>query len=379
MNKISVIFGTRPEAIKLCPVILELRKHQDVHCHICVTGQHRQMLDQVLDAFGIVPDLDLSLMSQNQTLAGFTAKAITALDHYLETEKPEVVIAQGDTTTVFCCALAAFYHNIPFGHVEAGLRTGNLLSPWPEEGNRVLVSRLAKWHFAPTEMSRDNLLREGIKDNIFVTGNTVIDALLEMRARVSVNPPVIEGLPDGCFEFMNDKRMVLITGHRRENFGEGFQNICNSIVDLANLHPDVYFIYPVHLNPNVQKPVKEILSNCKNFNLILLQPQPYPAFVALMERSYMILTDSGGVQEEAPSIGKPVLVMRDTTERPEAVEAGCVKLVGSGREAIVVEVSSLLTDAEKYRIMQSAGSIYGDGSSAKRICEILLKRKSELL
>jgi UDP-N-acetylglucosamine 2-epimerase (non-hydrolysing) len=377
-KKISVIFGTRPEAIKLCPVVLELQKRNNVDCNVCVTGQHRHMLDQVLEAFQILPDVDLNLMSDNQTLSGFTAKAITALDNYLAGKKPDVVIAQGDTTTVFCSALSSFYHKIPFGHVEAGLRTGNMLSPWPEEGNRVLVSRLAKWHFAPTEYSRENLLHEGITENVFVTGNTVIDALLLMREKVLKSPPKIKGLDNGNLNFLGDRKMVLITGHRRENFGSGFENICEAIVRLSNLFPEVCFIYPVHLNPNVQEPVKRILNNTKNANLILLEPQAYPAFVALMERSTLILTDSGGVQEEAPSLKKPVLVMRDTTERPEMMLIGGSRLVGTDQDLIVNEVSSLLMNENQCQEMIVGENIFGDGSAAKHIVDILLGQQEDI-
>ena len=312
MKKISVILGTRPEAIKLCPAIIALKEDTFFDCRVCVTGQHREMLQQVLDVFGVVPDEDLSLMQPNQTLGGLTSRAIAAIDDYLVKEKPDVVMVQGDTTTVFAGALSAFYHHIPVAHVEAGLRTWNLESPWPEEANRVLTTRLAKWHFCPTERNKANLLRENVaEENIYVTGNTVIDALFIAKEMIKDNPPVISGLPDGLM--CSNERVVLITGHRRENFGEGFEHICTAIQKLAERFRNVHFIYPVHLNPNVREPVGRIIGGHCGRNIHLIEPQSYLPFVALMNRSYLILTDSGGVQEEAPSLGKPVLVMRDTT------------------------------------------------------------------
>ena len=334
-KKITVVFGTRPEAIKLCPVVLALKNDPAFDCQVCVTGQHREMLQQVLDVFGVVPDVDFALMQPNQSLAGLTARAMTALDEYLTREKPDIVMVQGDTTTVLCGALAAFYHHIPVAHVEAGLRTWNLESPWPEEANRQLTTRLAKWHFCPTENNKNNLIREGVvEENIFVTGNTVIDALHIAREMVVKNPPSIEGLPAEWFESNNSPRMVLITGHRRENFGEGFEHICAAIKKLAEDFPETHFVYPVHLNPNVREPVNRILGQRDGKNVHLIEPQGYLPFVALMNRAYLILTDSGGVQEEAPSLGKPVIVMRDTTERPEAVDAGTVILAGTETAAM---------------------------------------------
>lgn len=376
MKKVAVIFGTRPEAIKLAPVILALKKHPDFLCRVCVTAQHRQMLDQVLEIFKIVPDTDLDLMQPNQSLGGLTARAIEALDHYLAEDKPDVVLVQGDTTTVLCGALAAFYHKIPVGHVEAGLRTGNMASPWPEEANRVLTTRLAKWHFAPTEANRQNLLKEGVPDNdIYVTGNTVIDALFLAQEKVRSSPPHIMGLPRDSLDCLGDKRMVLITGHRRENFGQGFENICHAIAELALVFPEVHFVYPVHLNPNVREPVQRILGQHLSANIHLVEPQSYLPFVALMERSHLILSDSGGVQEEAPSLGKPVLVMRDTTERPEAVRAGTVRLIGTDSTAIVSETARLLTHSQDYQVMAQAHNPYGDGLAADRIvatlCDLL--------
>ncbi len=368
---IAVIFGTRPEAIKLCPVVLALKADPAFECKVCVTGQHREMLHQVLDVFGVKPDKDLALMRPNQTLGGLTSRAIAAIDEYLANEKPDVVMVQGDTTTVLCGALAAFYHHIPVAHVEAGLRTWNMESPWPEEANRVLTTRLAKWHFCPTENNKANLLKEGVPEkDIFVTGNTVIDALLMAKEMVRKNPPFIDGLPSDLME--SGDRMVLITGHRRENFGKGFENICTAIRNLAERFPDVHFVYPVHLNPNVHEPVERILGACHGKNVHLIAPQSYLPFVALMNRAYLILTDSGGVQEEAPSLGKPVLVMRDTTERPEAVDAGTVKIVGISREPIEKEASTLLEDGIAYSKMAAAVNPYGDGLAVRRICEALI-------
>jgi len=364
-KKIAVIFGTRPEAIKLCPVVLALKEDPAFDCKVCVTGQHKEMLQQVLDIFGVVPDEDLALMQPNQTLAGLTSRAITALDIYIEREKPDIIMVQGDTTTVLCGALVAFYHKIPVAHVEAGLRTGNIYSPWPEEANRILTTRLAKWHFCPTESNKANLLREAVNPNdIYVVGNTVIDAL--MMAREKVNSGNVE-----CLYSPNYEKRVLITGHRRENFGDGFEHICAAIKKLAFEFPNVEFVYPVHLNPNVKGPVELHLNNIKNIKLI--SPQNYLPFVGLMMGADIILTDSGGVQEEAPSLGKPVLVMRDTTERPEAVTAGTVKMVGTNAEAIFNNVKNLLVNPEAYSKMSAAVNPYGDGKAVSRILEILKK------
>jgi UDP-N-acetylglucosamine 2-epimerase (non-hydrolysing) len=373
MPKIAIIFGTRPEAIKLAPVLLALRSQPDVECRVCVTGQHRQMLDQVLEAFEIVPDTDLNLMTSNQTLGGLTARAIEALDGYLAKERPDLVLVQGDTTTVLCTSMAAFYHRIPVGHVEAGLRTGNMDSPWPEEANRVLTTRLARMHFAPTEISRQNLLREGIDPlTVFVTGNTVIDALLIAIEKVRAKPPPIPGLNSRTLAAWDSCSIVLITGHRRENFGAGFNSICQAIAELARRFPETQFVYPVHLNPRVQAPVRRILGVSENGNIHLIDPLPYLSFVAMMDRCKVILTDSGGVQEEAPSLGKPVLVMRDTTERPEGVAAGTVKLVGTGFESIVDETTRLLEDAVAHAAMTQVHNPYGDGHAAIRIVDASL-------
>ena len=366
MKKISFIFGTRPEAIKLCPLILAMKEHTGFEPHVCVTAQHREMLDQVMEVFGVVPDVDLALMEPNQTLAGLTSKAIAKIDAYLAKYQPDMVIVQGDTTTVFCAAMAAFYRQIPIGHVEAGLRTWNKFSPFPEEINRVLTTRVADLHFAPTQISRDNLLKESVDDrNIFVTGNTVIDALHIAVDQVRKKPPLVPGLPAHLMDSQKEKPLVLITGHRRENFGKGFIDICEAISTLAERFSDTAFVYPVHLNPNVRKPIFRLLSNMDN--VYLIDPLSYLPFVALMNRAKLILTDSGGVQEEAPSLGKPVLVMRDTTERPEGVDAGTVKLVGTDRRTIIENVSSLLTDENAYNAMANAVNPYGDGKATGRI------------
>jgi UDP-N-acetylglucosamine 2-epimerase (non-hydrolysing) len=367
-KRISFVFGTRPEAIKLSPVILAVKDHPDLEPHVCVTGQHRQMLDQVLEVFGVVPDVDLALMLPNQALGELTARSISSIDAYLKEHKPDMVLVQGDTTTVFCAALCAFYHKIPVGHVEAGLRTWNKYSPFPEEINRVLATHLADLHFAPTNISRDNLLREGVApDKIFITGNTVIDALHLALKRIKANPPAIPGLPPETMT--NGHPLVLITGHRRESFGEGFRNICLAIAELPQRFPSAEFVYPVHLNPNVREPVFSILGNRPNIHLI--DPLGYLPFIALMNRAKIILTDSGGVQEEAPSLGRPVLVMRDTTERPEAVAMGTVRLVGTNKDAIIENVLSLLTDEAVYASMANAVNPYGDGKACGRILTAL--------
>lgn len=381
-SRVTVVIGTRPEAIKLAPVVRSLRAAGQIDCRVCVTGQHRQMLDQVMEVFGIEPDCDLNLMQPNQTLGGLTSRAVDALDNYLAMEKPNLVLVQGDTTTVFCATLTSFYHKIPVGHVEAGLRTGNLQSPWPEEANRVLATRLATIHFAPTENNRQNLLREGVADDrIFVTGNTVIDALFLAVENVRRHPPAIPGLPDNSLDFLQDAPVVLITGHRRENFGNGFESICQAIVELARTFPEAHFIYPVHLNPNVRGPVLRILGTNNSGsgsprnglgNVHLIEPLAYLPFVALMNRATLILTDSGGVQEEAPSLGKPVLVMRDTTERPEAISMGTVKLVGTDRALITTEATRWLTKPDAGRETTKVANPYGDGQAADRISRACL-------
>jgi UDP-N-acetylglucosamine 2-epimerase (non-hydrolysing) len=372
---LSFIFGTRPEAIKLAPVILAAKADPRFKCKVCVTAQHREMLDQVLKVFKIKPDVDLNLMRPNQTLAGLTARAIRGIDTYLAQEKPDMIIVQGDTTTVFCAALCAFYHKIPIGHVEAGLRTGNKYSPFPEEANRVLATHISTLHFAPTQKARHNLLQEGIApERIFVTGNTVIDALFLARDKIKKKPPAIPQLCKSILQ--SSQQLVLITGHRRENFGKGFQNICKAVKTLAQRFPETQFVYPVHLNPNVRKPVYSLLGNQENIHLI--EPLGYLPFVALMNRSTIILTDSGGVQEEAPSLGKPVLVMRDTTERPEAVDMGTVKLVGTNVNAIIDNAAKLLTDKKAYSVMASAVNPYGDGRATERIVTTFLQFTNSL-
>jgi UDP-N-acetylglucosamine 2-epimerase (non-hydrolysing) len=368
MYKVAIIFGTRPEAIKMAPVVLAMRRDGRFQVRVCATAQHRHMLDQVLQVFGIVPDHDLDVMQTNQGLAGLTARLLEGIDQVLAREAPDLVLVQGDTTTVLSAALAAFYRKIPLGHVEAGLRTGDLRSPWPEEANRVLVSRLADIHFAPTESSRQNLLREGVSpDKVHVTGNTVVDALLLAVELVTNEPPEIPGLTAETLAAWEGHPLVLITGHRRENFGSNFEEICRAIADLACRFPDAHFVYPVHLNPNVREPVYRILGTARHENIHLMDPLPYLPFVALMRRSTLILTDSGGIQEEAPSLGKPVLVMRDTTERPEAVLAGTVRLVGPSLRSIVDETSRLLTDPRAYEQMARALNPYGNGQAAQNI------------
>lgn len=373
MKKVLTVFGTRPEAIKMAPVVKELQRHP-VHFEtkVCVTAQHRQMLDQVLDLFGIQPDYDLDIMKPGQSLTDVTCNVLQGLAPVLEEFRPDVVLVHGDTTTTMAASLAAYYQKIDVGHVEAGLRTGNIYSPWPEEMNRRLAGTITRYHFAPTERSRNNLLQEGVANvSIYITGNTVIDALLDVVDKVR-NDSALRDTMATRFRFLNpDKRLILVTGHRRENFGDGFENICQALKEIASANPDVEIVYPVHLNPNVQEPVHRILTDCQSVHLI--EPQDYLPFVYLMDRSYIIITDSGGVQEEAPSLGKPVLVMRDTTERPEAVTAGTVKLVGTNKERIVAEASELIWNQASYKRMSLAHNPYGDGLSASRIREILTK------
>jgi UDP-N-acetylglucosamine 2-epimerase (non-hydrolysing) len=364
-----VIFGTRPEAIKLAPVVLGLRAARDIECRVCATAQHREMLDQVLEAFGIRADADLDLMRPGQSLGELTASAIRALDSWLAGELPDLVLVQGDTTTVLCAALAAFYNGIPLGHVEAGLRTGDLSAPWPEEANRQMVSRLASVHFAPTAAARDNLLKESVPSTrVHVTGNTVIDALLLAREKVREAPPAVPGLAEDALR--SARRMVLITGHRRESFGTGIRNLCGAIADLAGRFPEVDFVYPVHLNPRVREPVRQSLGAGNLDNVFLLDPLGYLPFVALMDRCTLVLTDSGGIQEEAPALGKPVVVTRSVTERPEAVEAGAALLAGTDRDLIVKSVSGLLSERSFYDKMAKPRNIYGNGKAARRIVEI---------
>lgn len=384
-TKVMLVFGTRPEAIKMAPLVKEFQKNTtDFKTLVCVTGQHRQMLDQVLEVFEIIPDFDLNIMKEGQDLYDVTSKVITGMKAVLSEAKPDIVLVHGDTTTSMAAALAAFYQQIPVGHVEAGLRTHNIYSPWPEEMNRQITGRIAQYHFAPTQLSRSNLLHEGIKESsIEVTGNTVIDALNWVinqmchseKLRLQQENVLLKAGYD-VSRLADGRRVVLITGHRRENFGEGFKSICNAIKSLVKKFPEVDFVYPMHLNPNVRNPIHEVFGadlKCLS-NVFFIEPLEYLSFVYLMEKSYLILTDSGGIQEEAPGIGKPVLVMRDTTERPEAVAAGTVKLVGTDYELIVSETSTLLTDQIAYRQMSNARNPYGDGLACRRIANYILRR-----
>ena len=385
MRKVLLVFGTRPEAIKMAPLVMELQKQKErIETVVCVTGQHREMLDQVLEIFDIKPDYDLNIMKRGQDLYDVTARVLTGMREVLKEIKPDIVLVHGDTTTSTAAALAAFYQQIPVGHVEAGLRTHNIYSPWPEEMNRLLTGRLATYHFSPTPLSRNNLIKESINDrNIIVTGNTVIDALYWVVDKIKNNKELDNELESVLSKagydvnrLDNGKKLVLITGHRRENFGDGFINMCTAIKDLTIKHPNVDFVYPMHLNPNVRKQIHEVfgedLSGLKN--MFFIEPLEYLSFVYLMEKSSIVLTDSGGIQEEAPGLGKPVLVMRDTTERPEALNAGTVKLVGTDYNKIVNEVSSLIDDKAAYEKMSKAVNPYGDGLACGRIVNALLYR-----
>ena len=374
MKKILLVFGTRPEAIKMAPLVKALQKDTEhFETRVCVTAQHRQMLDQVLEVFGITPEYDLNIMAPNQDLYDSTAKVLLGLREVLKDFRPDTVLVHGDTTTSMAASLAAFYMQIPVGHVEAGLRTYNMLSPWPEEMNRQVTDRICTYYFAPTEQSKVNLLQENIDaKKIFITGNTVIDALLMAVDIISTTAGVKEKMAKELQEkgyTVGDREYILVTGHRRENFGDGFLHIFKAIKELAALHPEMDIVYPVHLNPNVQKPVYELLSGLSN--VYLISPLDYLPFIYAMQHSTLLLTDSGGVQEEAPSLGKPVLVMRDTTERPEAVEAGTVKLVGTNAEAIVSNVTALLLDKEMYKRMSETHNPYGDGQACERIIAAL--------
>lgn len=385
MRKVLLVFGTRPEAIKMAPLVKELQKQKErIETVVCVTGQHREMLDQVLEIFDIKPDYDLNIMKRGQDLYDVTARVLTGMREVLKEINPDIVLVHGDTTTSTAAALAAFYQQIPVGHVEAGLRTHNIYSPWPEEMNRLLTGRLATYHFSPTPLSRNNLIKESINDrNIIVTGNTVIDALYWVVDKIKNNKELDNELESVLSKagydvnrLDNGKKLVLITGHRRENFGDGFINMCTAIKDLTVKYPNVDFVYPMHLNPNVRKPIHEVfgedLSGLKN--MFFIEPLEYLSFVYLMEKSSIVLTDSGGIQEEAPGLGKPVLVMRDTTERPEALDAGTVKLVGTDYNKIVNEVSSLIDDKTAYEKMSKAVNPYGDGLACRRIVNALLYR-----
>lgn len=379
-----LVFGTRPEAIKMAPLVKEFQaRASEFDTIVCVTGQHREMLKQVLELFDIKPDYDLEIMKEGQDLYDVTTRVLLGMREVLKKTKPDVVLVHGDTTTSTAAALAAFYQQIPVGHVEAGLRTHNIYSPWPEEMNRQLTGRMATYHFAPTELSRDNLLAEGIAtDRIFITGNTVIDALQQVVTRVKGNADLRNEVSRKLLQFGYDvnrleagRRLVLITGHRRENFGEGFLNICRAIQTLSKRFPEVDFVYPMHLNPNVRKPIREIFGDNLGGldNLFFIEPLEYLQFVTLMDRSSIVLTDSGGIQEEAPGLGKPVLVMRDTTERPEAVKAGTVKLVGTDYNQIVDNVEKLLTDNAAYAEMSRANNPYGDGKACSYIADALTR------
>ncbi len=378
MKKILIVFGTRPEAIKMAPLVKACQSEKSFETKVCVTAQHREMLDQVLNIFEIVPEYDLDLMKAGQDLYDVTSGVLLGMKEVLSEFKPDVVLVHGDTATTFAASLAAFYQQIKVGHIEAGLRTGNIYSPWPEEANRQLTTQITAYHFAPTQTSKENLLKENVNENnIAITGNTVIDALFLALNKIKSNPEletkIIETIqqqfPNNSKFNIQTSKFILVTGHRRENFGQGFINICGSLKTLAQNNPDIEIVYPVHLNPNVQKPVNEILSDTSNVHLI--EPQQYEAFIYMMEKSYFIITDSGGVQEEAPSLGKPVLVMRDTTERPEALAAGTVKLVGTDPKTIITEAQKLLDDIHTYEEMSRASNPYGDGTACKKIVGFL--------
>ncbi|HEY9032257.1 MAG TPA: UDP-N-acetylglucosamine 2-epimerase (non-hydrolyzing) [Kangiella sp.] len=371
-KKVLVVFGTRPEAIKMAPLVKMLDISEQFESKVCVTAQHREMLDQVLELFEITPDYDLDLMKPGQDLTGVTCGILSGLQDILKEFNPEYILVHGDTATTLSASLAAYYQQIKVGHVEAGLRTGNIYSPWPEEGNRKLTGAIADLHFAPTKTSKENLVREGVEiSKIYETGNTVIDALLQVTSKLKSDSALSKKLESQFESLKLDHKMVLITGHRRESFGDGFERICTAISQAAKKFPHVQFVYPVHLNPNVREPVNRLLKGLNNVHLI--EPLDYLPFVFLMNKSHLILTDSGGIQEEAPSLGKPVLVMRETTERPEAVAAGTVKLVGTDVNTMVSELSSLLTDENAYKEMSFAHNPYGDGKACQRILDALLK------
>lgn len=370
--KVLAVFGTRPEAIKMAPVVHALAKAVGIDAKVCVTAQHRQMLDQVLDLFKIKPDFDLDLMKPGQDLTDITSNVLLGMRTVFEQWRPDWVLVHGDTTTTLATSLAAYYDKIKVGHIEAGLRTGNIYSPWPEEMNRRIAGAISAVHFSPTETAKANLLREGVDERyIIVTGNTVIDALLDVVQRIRTDAVLISDM-ERRFAFLNkSQKLILVTGHRRENFGDGFLNICAALAEISK-RDDVQITYPVHLNPNVQEPVNRLLGS--NPNIHLIEPQDYLPFVYLMDKAYLILTDSGGIQEEAPSLGKPVLVMRDTTERPEAVNAGTVKLVGTDKQKIITETGLLLNDSSDYKRMSLAHNPYGDGQAASRVTKFLLNR-----
>lgn len=382
MKTIMLVFGTRPEAIKMAPLVKEFQKYPEKYKTIvCVTGQHREMLDQVLSLFEITPDYDLNIMKQGQDLYDVTSRILLGMRDVLGQCKPDMLLVHGDTATSTAAAMGAFYAQIPVGHVEAGLRTYDIYSPWPEEMNRQITGRISTLHFSPTNVSRHNLLNEAVKEEyIFVTGNTVIDALHmvvnKIKSDASLEAQLIAKIGEMGYDVnrLNEgRRLVLITGHRRENFGDGFLNICNALKDLAQKYPDIDFLYPMHLNPNVRKPIKEVFADMENGNMFFIEPAEYLYFVYLMTRSYLILTDSGGIQEEAPSLGKPVLVMREVTERPEALEAGTIRLVGTNRQLIVEEASKFIDDAEYYAANERIANPYGDGTACEKIVDSIDK------
>lgn len=378
MKKVLLVFGTRPEAIKMAPLVKEFEKQKNIEIKVCVTAQHREMLDQVLSVFEIEPDYDLNIMRKGQDLFDITSNVLQSIKNVLSDFTPDMVLVHGDTTTTFAASLAAFYKKIKVGHVEAGLRTYNMYSPWPEEANRQVTSVLADYHFAPTAISKKNLIEEGKNSkNIIVTGNTVIDALFWTLGKIKNNKELKKRIVEEInsqYKIDETRKIILVTGHRRENFGQGFVNICKSIKTLAVKNPDIDIVYPVHLNPNVQNPVNQILSDTPNVHLV--KPLGYESFIYLMSQSQIIVTDSGGVQEEAPSLGKPVLVMRETTERPEAVEAGTVKMVGTDPEKIISQAQKLIEDKEVYSQMAQAHNPYGDGKACQRIVEFVIERLS---
>jgi len=377
-KKILIVFGTRPEAIKMAPLVKEFQKHTDTfETKVCVTAQHREMLDQVLDLFKITPDYDLDIMKPGQDLYDVTSNVLLEMKDVLTDFKPDVVFVHGDTSTTFAASLAAFYQKIKVAHIEAGLRTGDIYSPWPEEANRQLTTQITTYHFAPTSTSKDNLLKENVQENsIVITGNTVIDALFltlkKIKSSKKLERQIVQQLSNNNYQLQDDKRIILVTGHRRENHGQGFIDICKALKTLAEKNQDIHIVYPVHLNPNVQKPVKELLSNVAN--IYLIEPLQYEQFIYMMDKSYFIITDSGGVQEEAPSLGKPVLVMRDTTERPEALEAGTVKLVGTDTGLIIKEAQALIDNKHAYDEMSKAHNPYGDGNASKKVIDFLKYR-----
>ena len=368
--KILAVFGTRPEAIKMCSLVNKLKKNPNYECRVCVTGQHREMLDKVLTLFDVTPDYDLNVMKSLQSLTSITGSVLNGLESVLCDYTPDLVLVHGDTSTTFASSLAAFYKKIPVGHVEAGLRTNDIYSPWPEEGNRRLTSVLTALHFAPTQVAKENLLAEGIADSsIFVTGNTVIDSLLYMREKLESDKKSIANFDNKYGYLCSDKKLILVTAHRRENFGLGIKNICEAIKAVTKNHSNVQVIYPVHLNPKISDTVRSSLNGVEN--VFLTEPLDYTEFLYLMIRSYIILTDSGGIQEEAPSLGKPVLVMRDTTERPEALEAGCIELVGTNVDAIQIAIESLLCDKALYSSMADSANPYGDGRAGEKIIKAI--------